>query len=301
MATGILSVAAAQVGAAVLSDVFFAVACAEGVILAAGAVYTGLDDCGPFENFAVVAALDVLAMRAALSAPIASAVLSATAAVAFAVCCRGLASRRRRLEIGGVALLVVVAAESLAGVAGRLELHWRSRALLLVGVVLWSAGLALYATLVLVLAPALWPAQDPRRVTPDWWIVMGALSIVTVSGYWVFTSFDRSLASPLLEATWIAAGAWIPLLLVAEVRRARAVQPFWRYRPAAWATVFPIGMYASASFSVGRLTGIDGLRVASEVILGLGVAAWLLASIDSTRCALRQLGFVGDGSGNLAR
>jgi tellurite resistance protein TehA-like permease len=209
------------------------------------------------------------------------------AAAVFVWAAPRLARSNRQASFAGIALLLVVAVESLAEVAARLSADWTGAALADLALALWLSGVVLYALLVVRVGPALWPARSPDSITPDWWIVMGALSIVTVSGGWVFMQVDTAIAPSLLLATWIGATLWLPLLAVAEVRRTRRIRPFWRYQPGAWSAVFPIGMYALACSWVGTLEGVGALRVVSQIGLGVGVAAWSLTVVGGAQPRFR--------------
>jgi hypothetical protein len=228
-----------------------------------------------FDRFAIVAALDVLAMKVMdWHVAAAAACLAVAAALVLVYAIKEL-PQRPWPRPGGVALLLVVAIESLAGVTARLSSAW-GWGLALTSLAFWIAGLTVYALLIVVVGPALDPRRDPRLVTPDWWIAMGALSIITVSGAWVFRRVDSAVAPIVLFSTWAASSAWLPLLVIAELRRSRLAQPFWRYQPAGWSTVFPLGMYALAAWWVGELNHVAVLEQLSEVGLGFALAAWLL-------------------------
>jgi tellurite resistance protein TehA-like permease len=48
--------------------------------------------------------------------------------------------------------------------------------------------------------------------------------------------------------------AWLPPLIISEI-----VRPRLGYDVRRWATVFPFGMYAACSFTVGQVAGVTGI------------------------------------------
>ena len=79
---------------------------------------------------------------------------------------------------------------------------------------------------------------------------------------------------------WSLALAWVPVLLVCE-----AVRPRLRYDLRRWATVFPLGMYAACSFTVGQVAGISGISRFGQVETWVAVAA----TVAVLACLARQI------------
>jgi tellurite resistance protein TehA-like permease len=77
---------------------------------------------------------------------------------------------------------------------------------------------------------------------------------------------------------WCLAVVWLLPLIVTE-----AVRPRLAYDVRRWATIFPLGMYPSCSFTVGKVTGIAGIVTFGRVGTWVGVAALLLALAGLTR------------------
>jgi tellurite resistance protein TehA-like permease len=96
----------------------------------------------------------------------------------------------------------------------------------------------------------------------DHWIAGGALAIAALSAGKVAEAartLDRlrhlqQILGPSTFVLWCLAMAWLPVLLVSEV-----VRPRLGYDVRRWATVFPFGMYAVCSFTVGQVTGVSGI------------------------------------------
>jgi tellurite resistance protein TehA-like permease len=68
--------------------------------------------------------------------------------------------------------------------------------------------------------------------------------------------------------------AWLPVLIAGEV-----AQPRPGYDVRRWATVFPLGMYAACSFTVGQVAGVSGITGFGRVWTWVAFAATLLALV----------------------
>ena len=137
--------------------------------------------------------------------------------------------------------------------------------LVMTGLVLWRAGRD--------------PAA-PELVQPDSWILMGGAAIATLAGDHIHEAGLQSIR-PVTVVTWLVATAWIPPLVyltVRRFRRRRELPPgLW------WAAVFPLGMYSAASYATGVETGWRSLTVVSLVFFWIAFAAWVIVAIDSPR------------------
>ncbi|HEX4258496.1 MAG TPA: hypothetical protein VH089_25640, partial [Streptosporangiaceae bacterium] len=71
---------------------------------------------------------------------------------------------------------------------------------------------------------------------------------------------------------WYLALAWLPVLIAGEVARPRPGHDIRR-----WATVFPLGMYAACSFTVGPVAGLSGITGFGRVWTWVALAVTLLA------------------------
>jgi tellurite resistance protein TehA-like permease len=72
--------------------------------------------------------------------------------------------------------------------------------------------------------------------------------------------------------------AWCVVLLAAE-----AVWPRLRFDVRRWSTVFPLGMTAATTLSVGTAMDVPGLRTPGQVMLWIAVAAWLVVAAGTVR------------------
>src|SRR5581483_10723516 len=256
MATGIVSVAAAQNGRGALSWTLFALAASAYGALLALALVRG-SDLRRIEAWTVVAAAAVLGARLGLAADwAAAAALWLLAAASWIVLLPGAVPdlARRTARRRGSAFLAVVALESLAIAAAMLETRFPSWSLEPLAETLWAGGLVAYVLLL--------PGVGRRlllgsRLLPDDWIAMGALG--------------RSTSALVL---WALASGWLPLLAWLELRRGAR-----RYDPRRWSTVFPLGMYAAATHATGVLEASSALRVLAQAAFWLALAAWALAAL----------------------
>ena len=183
-------------------------------------------------------------------------------------------------------LLAVVASEGVSILAAHLASTGRGDALRTAAIAMWALGGALYLLIALALAVRLLRRPlRPGELTPDWWIVMGALAIFAVAA----ATLDRAGVGPARVSgvvAWALATAWIPVLLAAELWQARALGPP-RWEPARWTMVFPLGMYSAAAQVVGQVSGAAWLTDLGRAWLPIALGAWLALAVGEVRAALR--------------
>ena len=271
MGTGIVSVALALDDEGVLSDVLLVVA---GAILAAvGASLLALaivdrralreSACTP-SALTWVAATDVVGSRLSFIGWQHEAAVLLGIGVALWLVVVPCVARRWTTPTVGVSFLLVVATESIAVLAARLS-HAE------LALVPFALGLALYVVVLV--------RFDLRQLVVgrgDHWIAGGALAIAALACARCAQSTPG--LHTLALAVWAAAVAWLPVLVVFELRRAR--RPFderW------WSTVFPLGMYAACSFAVGRVAGVNVLTRFADAWVWVAVAAWAVVAASTVR------------------
>ncbi|MFB7463313.1 tellurite resistance/C4-dicarboxylate transporter family protein [Streptomyces sp. NPDC056224] len=292
MAAGILSVGLHLTGHEVVSLVALVIAAALWLVLAADFASRLLGDRGRFRAEAdTPAALTAVAATAVLGTRISLLGWQSAAAallVLAAVIWPGLllhVVRHWRRRLPGTAFLGCVATQGLAVLAAVLAApgphDWLARAALAA----FCLGLLLYAAVLVR-----FDLHEIVGGAGDHWVAGGALSICALAGSWLTAStvWTGGAHTALLTVTLVTLGlslVWYAVLLGAELRHPRP-----RYDIRRWATVFPLGMTATACLSAADPAGVPWLRPLGEVLLWIAVGAWLLtlvAFLASHRAARR--------------
>lgn len=184
----------------------------------------------------------------------------------------------------GVSFVLAVATESLALLSALLALQARISWLVVAALVPLVLGLLFY---VFVLA-----RFDIRQLAVgcgDHWVTGGALAIATLA---CARAAEAAGVSPSLDglegvledaalALWLAAMAWLPVLVCSEI--------VWRrlsYDTRRWSTVFPVGMYAVCSYEIGSLKGIRAVVEFARVWIWIALAVWAVVALAMTRRGL---------------
>jgi tellurite resistance protein TehA-like permease len=286
MATGIMSIAASLQSRPFVSDALLALACVGWFVLA-GAVsrHAQLVPRRPrLQSFALVAATAVLGARVMLAG--ADAVALVLWGLAFAVWLVLVWGRPAGSDGTGSSLLIVVATESLGVLAALLARRWHG-VFLVAACVAWLIGLGLYPWVAGSISKTV---RRSRRYAPDLWILMGALAIATLAGtellvdvrtLQMLDGLKRWLPDVDL-ATWSLASLLIVPLVVAETR----TRSGWRYDARRWGFVFPLGMYAVASHTLGKAEQLSVLSEIGSVFFVIALAAWALATLGLVRRGL---------------
>jgi hypothetical protein len=139
-------------------------------------------------------------------------------------------------------------------------------------VIFWTLGIAVYLVMTALIVGRVDLAQ------PDSWILMGGAAIATLAGDHLHRIL---LPGPIADAvrvvtlvTWVVATLWIPPLAYVALRRFAGIE---------WATVFPLGMYASATYAMALETGWRWFVEVSLVFLWIALAAWVSVAALSLR------------------
>lgn len=211
---------------------------------------------------------------------------------------RDVASRPRadlRDHAHGAWLLASVATSGLATTAADLAIEQRVPALVVAGVLLWLGAIALYAAVTWLIAWRTLSAPfRPEAVTPDSWILMGALAIAALAGAHLVKA-DRALGAlaampgwldPATVGLWAVASLWIPVLLYAEMWRVDQRAGSLHFAGVWWSAVFPLGMYASATAATGAQMHLRQLATVSLVFFWVAFAVWTMVAVGMVHAAL---------------
>jgi tellurite resistance protein TehA-like permease len=181
----------------------------------------------------------------------------------------------------GVSFVLSVSTESLAVLAATLAASEHATWLLELAIAPFLLGLAFYVFVI--------SRFDPRQLLVgrgDHWITGGALAISALAAGRITLGAHslRALGGltgtlkGVSEGLWIAAIAWLPVLLACEVLRPRL-----GYDVRRWATVFPVGMYAACSFVVGAAADVGLITDFARVWVWVAVSVWAVVSAAMVR------------------
>ncbi len=127
------------------------------------------------------------------------------------------------------------------------------------------------------------PEPETATLTPPAWISMGAVGITTpFAGATLLLAGDHSpLVSemaPFLRGFtlffWAAGTWWIPLLLLLGAWRHLWRRHALSYDPQYWAMVFPLGMYAAATWQLAAALPMAPLAALARATLPVALLAW---------------------------
>lgn len=151
--------------------------------------------------------------------------------------------------------------------------------------VLWAVGVALYGIFVTLFAYRLFFTRvEASDMNPLFWVVMGAAAISVNAGSLLILNppdlqFLQAM-KPFIDGTtlclWAWATWWIPLLVIFGFWRHVAKREPLRYHPTYWSLVFPLGMYAVATYRLSLAADYSPIEVMSRIMIWVGFAAWLV-------------------------
>ncbi|WP_406373973.1 tellurite resistance/C4-dicarboxylate transporter family protein [Streptomyces sp. NBC_01550] len=318
MATGIVSTGLELFGAHALSTVLLMLAILALAVLIVTYTWRAvrfpqrvIDDVqNPsrgFGYFTLVAAPNVVGMRLAEDHPLTCAVLGLTTVpiwlvVTYVVPGAMVVGQRQAPVLpktDGSWFMWVVGTQSLAAAAATVAAVEPSltASLAPLAVAFWGVAVVLYLMLVgLVTVRLLDSPVAPHALSPTYWVYMGATAISVLAGAKIL---DLPPTLPVLVATkqvvsglafvlWAFGTWWIPLLLAFAVRRHLVDRERVEYEPALWSMVFPLGIYAAASATYGRTTGLTFMVNIARVEVWFGLAAWVVIAVAMCRSFLRR-------------
>lgn len=319
MGTGIISVGLKYVGLDVLSATLMVIAAVSYLVLwvlfvwraisfRAELIHDTRDPEKVFAFFTIVAGTDVLAVRLLLEgAPQLALPLVLLAAALWFVFGYTLPWQVLMARDGkpilkrtnGTWFIWAVASQSLAiGLAQTQPyLSGPSYWVGLLAVLSWSVGVGLYLAVALfVMLRVIHHGLTAQQFEPPYWVSMGALAIAVVAG----VSIVDMASTPMVDAAsgiiggtvvifWCIAAWLIPMLAGVGVWRHWVHRVPLKYTPTMWSMVFPLGMFAVASISLGR---VDALPIVENIGRGglvVSFVVWGLAMFGMVRRILGVL------------
>jgi tellurite resistance protein TehA-like permease len=195
----------------------------------------------------------------------------------------------------GAWLLPSVAASGLATTAADIAMMDHETTPVIVGMAFWAGAILVYLGVAWLLTwRGLSKPFGPESVTPDSWILMGALAIATLAGDHLLAAARAvpamaPAAGPIHDATlvgWIVASLWIPPLIYAELWRVDQRAGSLHFEGVWWSAVFPLGMYSAASAATATQGGLPELSTISLVFFWVAATVWLTVAVGLTHFAL---------------
>ncbi len=203
--------------------------------------------------------------------------------------------------INGGWLLAVVATQALsvtsALLAARLGQPYRLE-LNLLALSTWLWGGMLYIWMMsLIFYRYVFFRFSPGDLAPPYWINMGAMAISTLAGArLILNAPDAPFLTSLLPFLkgftvfyWATGTWWIPMLLLLGVWRHLYKRFPLEYDPLYWGMVFPLGMYAAATFQMDEAMAFGFLAWLPRGFFFIAAAAWVITYFGMLRRLLRGL------------
>jgi tellurite resistance protein TehA-like permease len=195
--------------------------------------------------------------------------------------------------INGAWLLVTVSTESIC-VLGTLIAPSSAAPHLLYFISLCSymVGALLYVIIItLVIYRWSFFSLSAEKLTPPYWINMGALAITTLAGARLILSAENmpllAELAPFLKGCtlffWAAAAWWVPLLIIVGAWRHGVKRVPLVYDPQYWSLVFPLGMFTVATFMLIRALDLPFLIAIPRFFVWISLAAWFVTFIGVLR------------------
>jgi tellurite resistance protein TehA-like permease len=203
--------------------------------------------------------------------------------------------------ISGGWLLAVVATQAIAVLIALLSSHWHQPLRLHVNFIalsMWLWGGMFYIWIIsLIFYRYTFFRFSPADLAPPYWINMGAMAISVLAGSLLIANapdapFLRSLR-PFLEGFtvlyWATGTWWIPIIAILAIWRHGFRRLPLTYDPLYWGAVFPLGMYAVATYKMAQAMSLGFLDFIPHIFFWIALTAWLLAFIGMVRSLVRRL------------
>src|SRR6516165_3492729 len=190
------------------------------------------------------------------------------------------------VAINGTWLLVTVATESLSVLGTLVAQTLGAIHLVLFGALCaYLLGAMLYILFIaLIVYRWIFLRLEPAKLTPPYWINMGALAITTLAGArlllssrsWDFLHSVEPFVRGFTLFFWATGTWWIPLLVIVGFWRHVVERVPITYDPQYWSLVFPLGMYTVATLMFANATGMHFLLIIPHIAVYIGILAWFI-------------------------
>ena len=146
---------------------------------------------------------------------------------------------------------------------------------------LWMLGLTFYGIFVTLFCYRIFFLSfKPEDTSPLLWVIMGAAAVSTNAGTSLLAA-DSNLSfilaiKPFIDGValmlWAWSTWWIPMLIIFGIWKHAIKHYPLRYEPVLWSMVFPLGMYAVASFRLGLAAEFAPLEWISRIMVWVAFA-----------------------------